>query len=167
MMGIVEPPEEQIPWTLRALELADRSPDPKARRWRASLYNNIGWSYHELGRFPEALGMFEKALAAREESGDEGKIRIAEWCVARGLRSLGRAEEALERQTALLSQCRDAGDAGGFVYEEMGECLQAMGREDEARPHFARAYDCLRKDAGPSDSQPERLARLKRLGQRE
>src|SRR5204863_234264 len=42
MMGIIEPPETKLDWNIAALSLAENSPDPKARRWLGSLYNNIG-----------------------------------------------------------------------------------------------------------------------------
>src|SRR5829696_8684107 len=51
MLGILESPE--LTWNLRALELAESSPDERARRWRASLYNNIGWIYHDRGEYAE------------------------------------------------------------------------------------------------------------------
>lgn len=47
MMAIVEPTEEQLPWNLKALALAEESQDEKARKWKGSLYNNIGWTYFD------------------------------------------------------------------------------------------------------------------------
>ena len=52
----------------------------------------------------------------------------------------------------------------GYNHEEIGECLLALGRPDEARPHFARAYEILSKDAWLADGEPERLKRLAELG---
>jgi tetratricopeptide (TPR) repeat protein len=60
----------------------------------------MGWSYHELGDYAQALDHFQEALAAREATGAPGPIRIARWCVGRALRSLGRVAEALEIQRA-------------------------------------------------------------------
>ena len=45
MLGIIAPQAEAIEWNLRALEYAGQSPDPKARRWAASLSNNLGWAH--------------------------------------------------------------------------------------------------------------------------
>ncbi|MHC5002031.1 MAG: tetratricopeptide repeat protein, partial [Planctomycetota bacterium] len=69
MIAIVESGDEALRWNLVALELADRSPDPDARRWRASLNNNIGWTLHEQGQYDEALACFEEALRLRREDG--------------------------------------------------------------------------------------------------
>jgi hypothetical protein len=42
MLGIVEAPEQQLAWSLRALELADTTSDQRSKKWLGSLYNNIG-----------------------------------------------------------------------------------------------------------------------------
>lgn len=159
MLGIVEQEDQQLAWNLRALELAERSANPRARRWRGSLYNNIGWCYHDRGRYDEALALFKQALAARREAGAEREVHIATWCVARALRSFGRLDEALDMQHALL----EVVDRDGFVHEEVGECLLALGRRDEARAHFARAHALLSRDAWLADNEAARLARLNEL----
>jgi tetratricopeptide (TPR) repeat protein len=161
MLAIVETdPVLQETWNLRALETAERSGDPLARRWRASLLNNMGWTHHGEGRFVEALDLFERGLAARRELGEEGSIRVARWCVARTLRSLGRLAEALAAQQALEAECAAAGTPDGFVFEEIAECLLALGREEEARPWFARAHAELARDTWFAEAEPARLARL-------
>ena len=70
MIAIVEPPEKQLQWNLKALDLAENSTDEKARKWRGSLYNNLGWTYFEQRQFEEALLMFEKAREFQEQQGD-------------------------------------------------------------------------------------------------
>lgn len=119
MIAIVEPPDRQMDWNLRALALAESSADPKARRWRGSLLNNIGWTYHDAGEYERALEKFEEALQTRMEQGATGPIRIARWCVARCLRSLGRNEEALAIQRELHAEHQAAGTDDRFVQEEL------------------------------------------------
>jgi tetratricopeptide (TPR) repeat protein len=165
MMGIVEPPEQQIEWNHKALEMAEQSVDPKARKWKGSLYNNLGWTYHDKGDFTKALDLFQKGLSFRLEQGDAETARIARWTVARALRSLGRVEEALTMQTDLLAVAEKTNNPDGFINEEMGECLLALGREKEAKPHFKRAYELLSKDPWLVESEPKRLERLKKLGE--
>ena len=58
MMAIVEAPEKQLLWNLKALDLAENSADEKVRKWKGSLYNNIGWTYFEQRQFEESLLMF-------------------------------------------------------------------------------------------------------------
>jgi tetratricopeptide (TPR) repeat protein len=166
MVAIVAAPDEAIAWNERALELARTSPDPRAGKWKGSLLNNLGWTYHDLGRHEDAHRLFEEALAFRRERGEDGPIRIARWCVARCLRSLGRTEEALAAQRALLaeSEADSANEPDGYVLEEIAECLLALGRAGEARPFFARAHAALSRDPWLPENEPERIARLAELG---
>jgi tetratricopeptide (TPR) repeat protein len=161
MVALVESGEEALEWNQRALELAELSDEPRTRRWRASLYNNIGWTLHDQGRYEEALDIFERALAFREKEGRPKPTRIARWAVARCLRSLGRVEEALEIQRELAATTEEP---DGYVDEELGECLAALGFDDQAQPYFADAYRRLSSDPALAQSEPERLARLARLG---
>jgi tetratricopeptide (TPR) repeat protein len=162
MLALIETdPVLQATWNERALAMAEGSTDPLARRWRASLLNNLGWTRHGEGRFDEALDLFTRALAAREELGDAESIRVARWCVARAMRSVGRVEEALGAQRALNDAIVEAGaPADGFVFEEIAECLVALGRADEAKPWFARAHAELSKDSWFVEAEPGRLARM-------
>lgn len=158
MLGIACKGEKGLGWTVRAIELAEVSSCEKARAWLGSLYNNVGWSYHDLGRYDDALNYFQKALDSRERQGKDDQVRIAKWCVARCLRSLGRADEALSMQKRLLEEKPD-----GFVHEEIAECLLLLGRPEESRPHFGKAFDLLKDDLWLSKDEPKRLARLERL----
>ena len=148
MLAIIAQPEASLEWNQRALELAERSSAPRALHWRGSLYNNIGWTYHGArASHVQALATFQKATASRRGAeGDPALIRIAVWAEARTLRSLGRVEEALVLQQELLREFDTLGEQDGYVYEEIAECLAALGRDDEARPYFAVAYQTLSRD---------------------
>lgn len=164
MLGIVEQEEQSLMWTREALTLAQRSDDPRARRWQGSLFNNMGWFYHAEGDFEQALVMFESALAAWEADGQFDRVPIAKWSVARTLRSLGQAQEALDRQMALLAENERAGTHDGYVLEEIGECLLSLGRIQEAQPYFLRAWETLSQDVWLAETEPTRLERLHTLG---
>jgi tetratricopeptide (TPR) repeat protein len=164
MLAIVAPLEANMEWNQRALELAERSTDPRALHWRGTLCNNVGWTYHDAGDYEQALTIFQKATASRREEGDPALVRIAVWAEARTLRSLGRVEEALALQQKLLSEFDALGEQDGYVYEEIAECLTTLGRGEEARPYFARAYETLSRDPWLVESEPERLDRLRVLG---
>jgi tetratricopeptide (TPR) repeat protein len=163
MLAIVAPSDEQMQWNLKALVLAESSDQPRAHKWLGSLYNNIGWTYHDQQQYDKALTIFEKALHFREAQGDPSSIRIAKWCIARTLRSLGRTQEALDQQLALHAEHLADGSKDGYVNEEIGECLLALGRSDESRPYFAQAYAQLSQDAWLTENEAPRLARLKAL----
>ncbi|MBU1950811.1 MAG: hypothetical protein KJ927_19005, partial [Candidatus Eisenbacteria bacterium] len=55
MMAIVSPSEHQMTWNKKALEIAEASEDKRARGWLGSLYNNMGWTYNDLGEYEKAL----------------------------------------------------------------------------------------------------------------
>ena len=164
MLAIIAPSGQSLDLNLQAIKLAESSADERARNWLGSLYNNIGWSYHDMGEFDSALNAFEKAEAARRAKGSVKETRVAVWCVARALRSLDRVEEALSKQMVLKTELESAGENDGFVFEEIAECLLALKRLEEARPHFSKAYELLAKDMFLVEREPERLARLKKLG---
>ncbi len=77
MMAFVTPPAERHQWNLKALALTERTADARAKKWEVSLYNNIGWTYHDQADYPAALAMFEKAQAAAEARGRPGLRRGA------------------------------------------------------------------------------------------
>ena len=131
-------PAERIRWNERALALAGASADERAQRWQASLLNNLGWARHDGGDYEAALALFERALTERQKRGPHRETRVARWCVARCLRSLGRLEEALAQQRALLAEGEAAGEAVGFTLEEIGECLLALGRGAAKRGPISR-----------------------------
>jgi len=163
MLAIAQPGDLSLQWNQTAIDYAEHSQDPKARKWLGSLYNNQGWDYHGKGDYSKALEIFQKALEARRAEGDPAKIRIAEWCVARTLRSLQRNDEALEIQKRLLAEAQAAGQPDGYIFEEMGECLIALHRPAEARPYFAVAYEMLSKDPWLKRDEPERLERIRKF----
>ncbi len=164
MVALVTTGDEALSWNEKALTLAESSTQDGARRWRASLYHNIGWTHHDSGRFDAALEAFEKAVPLRVEQGKTGPRRVAEWAVARALRSLQRLDQALAIQERLQAEWSADGGSDGYVEEELAECLHALGRVDEARPWFLRAHASLSADPWMVKNEADRLARLAALG---
>jgi tetratricopeptide (TPR) repeat protein len=165
MLGIVVPPDGARMWNERAMALARSSNDPDAQRWVASLANNMAWARHDAGDYEDALALFRIALAERERQDDPVRTRIARWSVARCLRSLGRADEAIAEQRSLAAELEAVDGIDSYVTEEIAECLVALGWTDEARPVFARAYAELSADDELRSREPERLERLRALGE--
>ena len=151
---------EAIDWNRKGLALARTVDDPKARALIPAMLNNSAWDLHALGRYDEALTLFEEAQAEWVARGKQPQIQIARWSVARCLRSLGRCEEALAIQEALAAEHAAAATADGYVWEEMAENLAALGRMEEARPYFGQAYAELVQDAWLVEHEPDRLASL-------
>lgn len=164
MVAIVDGGEKALQWNLMALPLAINARDTEARRWKASLFNNIGYELKMLGRNVEALDYFRKAVTAYEERGDKGSIRVARWMVASTLRLLGRYDEALAIQLRLEQEFAADGEVDGYVFEEIAELYDALGDAPKAKPYFRRAAAELGKDDALVKDQPARLARLKERG---
>ncbi len=162
MIAIAEAdPKKQMEWNRLAVKLAESSSDTKARDWLGSLYNNIGWTYHEQGQFIEALEIFKKALAFREAKKTPSTIRVAKWCIARTYRSLNLFAEALKIQKAIETEEND-----GYVFEELGELHLALDDQPESQKYFALAYEHLGKDEWFKANETTRLERIKLLGNR-
>jgi len=172
MIALVEPdPAQQIALNREAIRFAEASNDPKARRWQASLWNNIGMAYQGERQLEPALDAFRTALALREQQGDGHLIRVARWMVAWIQRLQGDLPDALAAQEALERDQAQAGDGDGYVFEELGEIHLALTAREpaadhagKARDYFARAYLMLKDDPDLADD-PARLARMKRLGE--
>jgi tetratricopeptide (TPR) repeat protein len=165
MLGICAVDDAKLRWNLDALTLADSSTQPRARNWLGSLYDNIGWTYHDLGQYASALEYFERGLAWQTEQNKPRERRIALWTVGRAVRSLGRIDEALLIQQSLFDEIGNEGESDGYVNEELVECLLLLGRAGEARTHFARAFELLSGDEWLAKREQERLHRLKRLSE--
>jgi tetratricopeptide (TPR) repeat protein len=173
MIALVEPtPGKRIEINMDALERASAATDPRARRWRGSLWNNTGMDFHELGDLDHAMEAFEASLEAWQED-DPSRAGIARWMIGWTMRLQGRLPEALALQEALEQEYAASGHASqGYVEEELGEIHLAWPGDDAwkhrgvARQYFARAHELLSAN-GEIDHDPERLARMKRIAEGE
>jgi tetratricopeptide (TPR) repeat protein len=164
MIAIAVPsPEEQLRWNQRAVELAKASGDPAARRWLASLYNNIGCIYDDQKQYEQAMSAFQQALALREAMGQKSQTRIARYTIARTLRRLNRIDEALALAESIHRDAVADNQIDPYVCEEIGEDLLLKDRSSEAAGYFKIAFDQLSKDAWLVRHEPQRLARMDRL----
>lgn len=159
MLGIVEPGDKGLEWNERALELAMKSSDPKAQKWQASLYNNIGWTYFEREEYGLALDYFWKAVPLRKEEGNPARLRMAKYAVAKAMRMLGDFQTALQMVRDLALE----DETDGYVQEEIGENMLALGFSGASKPHFKAAYRLLSADEFMVYNEHERLRRLKDL----
>ncbi|HYS14332.1 MAG TPA: tetratricopeptide repeat protein [Burkholderiaceae bacterium] len=157
--------EAAIDWNQKGLTLARSSKDAKAQALIPAMLNNSAWDLHDMGRYAQALPLFQQALAEWTARARPTQVRFARWSVARCLRSLGRFQEALPMQLALEREDTAQNTVDGYVLEEIAELYEALGRQAEARPYFARAATALSADADFVRSYPDRFARLRTKGQ--
>jgi tetratricopeptide (TPR) repeat protein len=165
MLGVVEASaEQQIRWNEMALALAEKSADPRAKTWAGALYNNAGWTRFEQKEYAEALDLFQRGVEFRAGAKQPRELRIAKYAVARTLRAMNRIDEAHQLMKQVCDEAAAVKEQDGYFDEEMAEVLLILGKSDEARPLFARAFRLLGADAWTAEHEAERLERLKRLG---
>jgi tetratricopeptide (TPR) repeat protein len=104
--------------------------------------------------------LFERALDERLLLGKRRQIDIARWAVARALRALGRTDEALSLQRAILVSTTGMDIVDPYVHAELAECLSALGLADEAKGHATRALEALADDP---TSEAQLVARLREI----
>ena len=77
-------------------------------------------------RYDDALQWFQLALTLRTSEGNLARVHVAQWCVARCLRSLGRVDESLAIQRELKTSCEACGEPDPYVDEEIAACEAAL-----------------------------------------
>jgi tetratricopeptide (TPR) repeat protein len=164
MLGVMEPLDGANDWNRRAIEIAQASADPRARRWVGTLFINLGSNLQQMENFREAERAFQQAIAALEAIGNLPRARLARLCLAKNRRLAGDPAEALSLLVPLVNEIRAAGDPEGYAEEEMAECCLSLGRTAEAKKHFARAYTLLSVYPWFPPTEMSRLERLKALG---
>ncbi len=150
MAALAAPDDEGFrSWTTRGIELGER--EPAAAYWRGPLLNNLGWMLHERGALDEALAVFERALAVREEDqSDEYAIEIARYAVAVALRALGRPAEAADRAERTVAWSLRVGRQDPYFHEELAEDYAALGRVQAAAEQARRAFEFFGSDVTPT-----------------
>jgi tetratricopeptide (TPR) repeat protein len=136
---IDQAPAQQQHWAEQALALVLASNQPAAQRWQASIRNNLGYALEQQGRHAEALQHYQHALTLRRGMSNASHTHAASYMVARSLRHLGRADEALTMQQQLLKDSEALGEADPFVLDELALLYRARGDTVQAAAAVERA----------------------------
>ncbi|MBI3544059.1 MAG: tetratricopeptide repeat protein [Deltaproteobacteria bacterium] len=165
MLAVVEPQKAQQGWIERAITLAEKSQQADAKRWLGGLYTSLGWKLFDLRQYEAAVKIFQKSLDHFTTQPDARReIFVTKWSIGKLLRVMGRTDEALAMQNALLAELGAGDPKDGRLFEELAECLHALKRTVEAQTYFELAYRELYNDQWIIDNQPATLKRLKELG---
>jgi eukaryotic-like serine/threonine-protein kinase len=119
---------------------------------RADMLTMLGVVQIELEDYPQAVTLLERALALREERGNEAEIAETLWALGMAKVRLGEyaaAERVLERSVRLRE--RALGPEHPLLAEplsELGNALFFMGRYEEGRAALRRAVVVEEKGAG-------------------
>ncbi len=134
MLAFVDPaPAAQLKWARQALAVVEQSAQPAAKRWEASIRNNLGYALHQLGHYDEALQQFRVAVKIRELGTNAEATRTAYWMVAWTLRAMGHTDEALAIQLRLERESEAAGQPDPYVFEELAALYREKGESARAQ----------------------------------
>jgi tetratricopeptide (TPR) repeat protein len=161
MAAIAAPDREGVvEWTQRGIDLAEPA-EPSVRYWLGPLLNNLGWEYFDSGDHEAALAAFRRALVERERQPENREpIALARYAVAKALRALGRADEAVPFLEQAVAWTEEVGQPDGWYHEELAEAYTALGRDGDAREQAEKALAVL-PDADPDFTpESERAQRL-------
>ena len=144
MIGIAESdPKKQIEWNLKGIAMAEN--DPKWGGWVRALYNNIGESYLKVKDYAHAYLYFHKLSEyQRVKDGEADMYTVKDE--AKALRLDGHPEKSLALLQPILVKMIAEKNDDGYIREELAEALFATGKNEEAKPHFAKAYELFLHD---------------------
>jgi tetratricopeptide (TPR) repeat protein len=125
-------PDCQLEWNERALAYMEHSEQAEAKKWEASLRNNVGYAKHLKGEYDAALEQFQLSRAAHERANRIRNVRIADWMIAWTFRAQKKYAEALEIQLELERAWDADGDPDPYVFEELEHLYRAVGNEELA-----------------------------------
>ena len=137
-------PADQRKWAQAALAVVEASNQAAAKKWEASVRNNLGYALHQLGQYEEALVQFKQALAIRDRGTNAVATRTAHWMIAWTLRALKRNDEALAIQLRLEREGEMAKQPDPSVFEEL-ESLYREKVDTDRAAHFASLRKALPK----------------------
>lgn len=113
-------------WASEGFQILSEVHDPRTLRWSIALHHNLAWTLHDAGDPAAALAEFERGLAAAQAYGTADQRHIAQWSIARCLRSLDRLDEARSIQERLALERPD----DRFVADE----LAALDSQSDPSP---------------------------------
>lgn len=153
---VSEDPEEQQRWSLKGIEAAEAG---GLHGWLAVLWNNKAASLEDAGRHADALVAYRAAREYHGLGGDERRILIADWAVARSLRRNGQVAEALPLAEDVLARAArryeadptpDTAEWLGYARWELGEHAALAGDPAAAREGLEAARALLVEAGAPS-----------------
>jgi len=140
MIAIAErDPKKQVEWNLKGIAMAENDP------WLRALYNNIGESYLLLKDYDNAYKYFHKLTELQKEK--DGKVDMYTLKdEAKALRLSGHPDKSLAIIEPIFNKLESEKQDDGYIREELAEALDALGKKEDAKPHFIKAYVLLSQD---------------------
>jgi tetratricopeptide (TPR) repeat protein len=165
MVAIAADLESQIAWAYKGIAAAEAGGHED---WLAILWNNLGWTFDDLGRYDESLTALRKAQQYHWRTGSDLMKLIADWSLGHALRMTARTDSArfVMETTLAWAERRYTADPSpteaewvGFVHQELGEQRLAARDIAGAISHLEVAYAKL-GEAEMGDWSPDDFAAL-------
>lgn len=156
MMTITGGMEERVDWGIRGIEAAEKG---NLESWLAPLWNNLGWTYNDLGRYEESLEALKKARDYHYKKENELAKLIADWSVGHAYRMPGQLDSASTWMNGVYDWSVKRYDEDskaenaewlGFSHRELGDIALAQGDRKTALDHLKKAKKYL-TEAGMPD----------------
>ncbi len=158
MVAITGDHETQVTWAMKGIKEAEAGDIPK---WLGPLWNNLGATYDEMGKYQESLDAYLRAREYHYQHGDERNKMLADWAVGHAYRLVGNLDDALQWMEPVLEWSERLEDVEfiGWSHKELGEIALARGDNTRALEHLVEAEAKL-KEAGMPDWWPDEYEKL-------
>ncbi len=166
MIAITAPHEEQITWAKRGITAAENG---NMTSWLGPLYNNLGWSYDELGKHQQALDALQKARKYHYQNKNDLPKLIADYSIAVQYRKLSNINKALKWLTPTQewadklyneNPTPDHAEWVGHTHHELAEINLLRNNIKQAKKQFNIAIEKLTEAKMP-DWDPDGFNELK------
>ncbi len=130
--------------------------------------NELGIDYRHLGRFTDAVAIYDSALVIARRLGNPESIARVEFNLGEIRRETGDQEDALTLFTDALARAEQIGEVRGmaFIHGGQAEIYSDAGALSQARDHLTRALG-INRSAKLTYGQLQNLEGLGRLNLRE
>jgi len=144
MVAITGSEKDQIEWGLKGIEDAKRF---GTERWLGPLWNNLGWSYEDQGKYSKSLDAYLNAREFHYKYGSERQKLVADWAVGHAQRLAGDLKAAKKTIKPLVKKFKKIDDSEflGWTYKELGEIAFAKGEYKDAVENLRQAVHLLKK----------------------
>jgi tetratricopeptide (TPR) repeat protein len=144
MVAVTGGPDEQVEWGLKGIKEAEAG---NITGWLGPLWNNLGATYEDQGKYKESLDAYLKAREYHYKSGSPHSKLIADWAVGHAYRLNNQPDSAAKWITSeMVANFDSLGDIEfqGWTYKELGEIALQRSRPDSALAYLTQAEEKLR-----------------------